>query len=548
MMNDSYEHIDNKFIIELVSMCDAVNIIRYEVDANESSFTLLHTTIQSCCCKTQTYTTDGVLQSCYVVKWSHDEKMVVNVRLLKRGACKLFSPLYDQRLQQLLTQMMPDILDPINEFIGGLMILNTLKNYEPSKSYQCSPLTKSKGFTKIMYLLITLDCKKYAKRINGYIARHTKHINAQNNEGWTALHIVCGNAKNYDISTIKCILENGAIVNMQTGRGWTALMLAAQFTDNDDNIGIVKLLLEYDADVHVKSNEFVGGLMILNTLKNFEPSGSYRCSPLTESKGFTKMMYLLIMLDCKKYAERINDYIARHAKHINTQNDEGWTALHIVCRSAKNYNISTIKCMLDYGAKVNMQTGGGWTALMLAAQFTDNDDNIGIVKLLLEYGADVHVKNGGGRTAVWSSICCSNLGIAQLLLDCGADIDSVNNVNDSPLMLAANIANTENNIDALKFLLERDAKINVSNIYGLTPLSTVVNECGSHVEALSLLLKYGADPTEEKIWNWIDEEAEQIISYCSNDDLEIVKSYQMKEHTRRLLNGELRRIKCANPL
>ena len=77
-----------------------------------------------------------------------------------------------------------------------------------NKSFQCSPVTKSKGFTLLMKLVLMTNNTEAVKLIKKIITNNPEEINKQNE------------------------------------KGWSALMLASRFSNRDSNIETVKLLLE----------------------------------------------------------------------------------------------------------------------------------------------------------------------------------------------------------------------------------------------------------------------------------------------------------------
>jgi len=227
-----------------------------------------------------------------------------------------------------------DILDEIEKEIGYLSTI----------PFPCSRFTVSTGFSIMMLLLIKLDCKGHVKFINNYIVENKHAVNDKNMEGWTALHIVCRNAKKYDESTIQCLLDNGAIIDAVNNKGWTSLMLAIQSTI-DSNIDAVKLLLKNGAGIHNKTVDMNDAFMI--AICNIE-------------------------IDV---AQALLDYGA----NIDTINEYHETPLMLNVLNTKLLNF-----LLPRGAKINVCSTKGDTALSLAVATHFQEP----IALLLRYGAD----------------------------------------------------------------------------------------------------------------------------------------------------------------
>lgn len=90
---------------------------------------------------------------------------------------------------------------------------------------------------------------------------------------------------------------------------------------------------------------------------------------------------------------------------INTPDDIGYTALMY---ASANYQVDTVRLLLEQGANPNLINIFGNTALILAVKkrgygvWRDSfkKETCEIVELLLKHGANPHVKNEEGKTAL----------------------------------------------------------------------------------------------------------------------------------------------------
>jgi len=124
-------------------------------------------------------------------------------------------------------------------------------------------------------------------------------------------------------------------------------------------------------------------------------------------------------------------------------------------------------------------------------------DDPDMVQTLLNYGADVNIYDSRGQTALFYA---TNPQVMDLLLNAGADINFRNNRNETVLLVRSRPDNsvivempTNDDINVLRFLLERGADPNIQDSDGNTALINAVQwEFYDYVE---LLLSHGASPT-----------------------------------------------------
>ena len=66
--------------------------------------------------------------------------------------------------------------------------------------------------------------------------------------------------------------------------------------------------------------------------------------------------------------------------------DDGWTALMMAaCYSNEDYNIEIVRLLLDYGAKIDIHNNNGSTILMIINSLNNNEDKIKIYQILSNY-------------------------------------------------------------------------------------------------------------------------------------------------------------------
>lgn len=108
----------------------------------------------------------------------------------------------------------------------------------------------------------------------------------------------------------------------------------------------------------------------------------YRCN------GFTKLMASIL----RKQTPDAFD-------NVNSQNDDGFTALMFACYTSMKNCVEVVKKLIESGADINIQNKHGYTALMLAT-LSLNSNSAEIIDVLIDAGADVNIKNNKNDTAL----------------------------------------------------------------------------------------------------------------------------------------------------
>ncbi|AXY04669.1 ankyrin repeat protein [Fowlpox virus] len=163
--------------------------------------------------------------------------------------------------------------------------------------------------------------------------------------------------------------------------------------------------------------------------------------------------------------------------------------------AVKLTNTDMIKTLLDYGICINTRDILGNTALHLIAM-------------------DYYVPHNDIKHDHHNDYVFKMVTIINLFLRKKANINACNNLNQTPLHLAAE----SNNTTLLKILLYNNAKVNILDIYGNTCLHYAVR--GRNIESIKLLLSYNVDVNIRNFTYWYSalHEAVQIgdskISRC----------------------------------
>ena len=328
------------------------------------------------------------------------------------------------------------------------------------------------------------------------------------------------------LGTILDLLDSGVTIDATDDKGETALTVA------DVHPGVVKALAKRGADLSHRNHDGNTAYMIAAAsnrtlvMRALEEVGS----PVDEPANLdvlAQMQALLIAqrtndssvgsedsdsksdvvceLDGEKLlkaslmgdAVGVANQIAAGAD-INYQNDEGRTALARAISGLTQGNPSRlvernfeqiVDSLLLAGADPAV---GRFPCLVFAAM----TKRLHLVNALVRAGADVNRTTEDGLTALFVSLFAPDAGqppddrCALALLKAGADPSLRHESGSMPIHLAA----ASNYLGALQELLElRPQDVNERTNVGITPLMRAAAE--GHVDAVNLLLKFGADRT-----------------------------------------------------
>jgi|GEM_PF-3402139 len=151
----------------------------------------------------------------------------------------------------------------------------------------------------------------------------------------------------------------------------------------------------------------------------------------------------------------------------------------------KQGNWTMLSLLLQHGADPNCELMVGITPFHKAVETGD----IAVVELFLNAGADVQKQHHRKGTALHMAARLGDLDILLLLYNKGAKVDP-NPVGISPLAIAA----ATNKLEAAKWLINKGAKVCISNHIGETPLTYSVAKRYSGM--CKLLLENGANPND----------------------------------------------------
>ncbi|XP_023248472.1 serine/threonine-protein phosphatase 6 regulatory ankyrin repeat subunit C-like [Copidosoma floridanum] len=282
--------------------------------------------------------------------------------------------------------------------------------------------------------------------------------------------------KSQQISKIKFLLDHKADPNVMNVLDKTALHLAVE----GDNIVIIELLVTHKADINIVSS---GDVAVVHEILQRNPSCvndwniNYRtplhlvCERISELDPVEADDELSIMALLLHYGADVN---ARRGLFFDSP-------LHF---AVKSQQISKIKFLLDHKADPNVMNVLDKTALHLAVE----EDNIVIIELLVTHKADINIGNYGDQTPLDIAIAHCSFDSLRLLVSFG-------NYNWNLHRAALGGDDV-----AVKIFIEEGADVDITNVFGDTPLHLVLQKlrnyyeellCKKHNSIAELLIEHG---------------------------------------------------------
>ena len=245
-------------------------------------------------------------------------------------------------------------------------------------------------------------------------------------------------ACNY-LEVINCILDQGADIDLNNNDdlGYTPLETAAR----EGQLAAVQLLVERGASL---------------------------------DKGNTKASTALIGA-CIGAHKDILVYLIEKGAAINHSDNEGQTALHYLCRFAKQCGSNVITQIID-----------GVTTILPNPKF---QEHTAIFNLLLNHGADPNLLTAYGYTPLHLASESDAPIFIKPLVEKGAAVNAQNAKGFAPLHAACD----RGNFNACKELIENGANVNIVDADGFTPILGATS--AQNIKLVKYLLDQGATTT-----------------------------------------------------
>ena len=186
----------------------------------------------------------------------------------------------------------------------------------------------------------------------------------------------------------------------------TGLMIATAAVGLSD---LVTSLLDHQADVNIKTNNYVGtalslavyygNIEIITTLLDHKADVDIK-----DIDGFTALMWA-----ARNGHNEVVTILLDHKADVDIKANDGRTALIYAARNGNNVVVTTL---LDHKADVDIKDDKyGFTALMWAAYNGRNE----VVTTLLDHKADVDIKARYGQTALQLAVIKGHTDTVKIL-------------------------------------------------------------------------------------------------------------------------------------
>jgi len=228
-------------------------------------------------------------------------------------------------------------------------------------------LAVEKGFKSVVRVLIDAKADVNAYGIVNKREDPVRHTDPR----YTPLFY---SIRNGNLDIMRLLLANKADPNATNTYGETPIRLAinSSFNTEDVSIKAIELLLQYKADLNLKSESVMSGV-----------------------PGTPLHMAVL-------YSTKMADFLILHGADVNAINVRGDTPMHLAVWENQRMNSvvgprstkDAVELLLNHGAKINAQNNNGDTPLHIAVR----NNHISLVELLLSRNADCNITNRQGKT------------------------------------------------------------------------------------------------------------------------------------------------------
>lgn len=223
------------------------------------------------------------------------------------------------------------------------------------------------------------------------------NINEFTIEGYTPLYLAVSNGH---IEIVKLLIEYGADLDVKCHEGETVLYEAARCGEEE----IVRELVNAGADMDIQTTDGYATLHIACPYPNIMSILIQAGADMERKEtvgGKTALLYATYM----EYKEAVRE-LAFGGANLDTLNYEGYSALHIAAQNSLESNcyIKIMEILVAAGADVDNPGRDGETPLHVACE----DGDIEVVAILIQADANVNAQNEAEWPPLWYAILRGN--------------------------------------------------------------------------------------------------------------------------------------------
>ena len=309
------------------------------------------------------------------------------------------------------------------------------------------------------------------------IINHNAYLNDQNFSGQTALWLACCSTRQ---GSVKFLLEAGSYPNIANNNGDTSLHAAVL---GGCRRKIIRTILDHGGDVNITNKQKQTVLLLACKTRNLDiitvilKDGA---DPNIADDDGDTCLHNAVKIGCSK---EVLQAIIERSTDVNISNKNNQTTLLLAC---KMRNTEATNVLLNAGANPNFVDIYGNTCLHHALRVHSNKETL---QALIYHGVDVNVTNKSNQTALLLASKMKNTEAINELLNVGANTNSVDTSGDTCLLYAVR---DKCNIETLQAIINHGADVNVTNKCNQTALLLACKM--KIIGAINVLLTAGAEP------------------------------------------------------
>lgn len=345
---------------------------------------------------------------------------------------------------------------------------------------------------------------------------HAKiNIHATDQEVLTAL--MWASAKGY-IEIVNLLLNEKPVINAVDNKNRTALILASMHGQTE----IVKLLIDKEAEIDLTDAEKRTALICASINDHAKTVELLLAMEADVNAQDNKNRTALIWASAKGYTEIVKLLLTK-AQNLHVLDTENFTALQLACIEGHN---EIIKLLLEKEVNTETFNADVITGFHLASMYGQADT----IRFLLAHRADIidSIDNHQGLTALMLASGEGHIETVKLLLDKGAKID----ISDNKGLTALHLASINGYFKTVRLLIDEMENIDIAGkINGLTALMLASGK--GHIKTVKLLLNREAkiDATDKNYRT-------ALMWACLQNRISIVELLLRREAKTNIVNKE----------
>uniref|UniRef100_A0A0N8D375 non-specific serine/threonine protein kinase n=1 Tax=Daphnia magna TaxID=35525 RepID=A0A0N8D375_9CRUS len=185
---------------------------------------------------------------------------------------------------------------------------------------------------------------------------------------------------------------------------------------------------------------------------------------------------------------------------IDVNNDDGWNALHCLCRSNSSSNLKdAIQVLILLEIDVNAKDLNGWNALHCLCRYNSSSDFLDVIKILVRQGIDAKAVNEFGWNALhhlcWNNSSANLLEAIEVLIQLGIDVNARDNAGRNALLHLCSNNSRTSLIDAMELLIQLGIDVNARDYNERNALHHLCRNgpSSSLKDAIQLLIRHGIE-------------------------------------------------------